>query len=170
MKKHLYFLFEEMEFHIKNGKSAICGSSWDGPCFGGHDVWINNYSSQRHSSSSNFCYSSECPLICNNSNDSWSCGRSYLAGSFDEWLRTEIEVYQLTYSINRSNMSSTLTTITCYYSNNYWKFIGYCCDYNNNYYGCCQNNNTTPTNIKNLDYRIIILIVIAALVVISLIV
>ena len=70
-----------------------------GPSFGGgSDISICSNSNVDAFSYSYFCITFVCPDECITSSDSWSCGRSYLAGSFDGWLTSEIEVYQLSYT------------------------------------------------------------------------
>jgi hypothetical protein len=129
-----------LKFDSWQSSYSIYASYSSGPSFGGgYDIYICDNSNIQPSSSSYFCNSYECPSKCTDSSDSWHCERSYLAGSYEKWLTTEIEVYQLTDLNNSSIMSFTHTTtknaITCTNSYYSWTCNSYCCDYNNNYYG-----------------------------------
>ena len=96
-------VFNDQKFVINNNTwqntYAVYVSTGSGPTFGGgYDINICDNSNIVPYSSSYFCVSYVCPYQCTSSAHSWSCGRSYLAGSYDGWLTTEIEVFQLTIS------------------------------------------------------------------------
>ena len=109
-------VFNDQKFVISSNTwqndYAIFGSSGSGPTFGGgFDIHICDNSNIASCSSSYFCITFVCPGECINSSDSWNCGRSYLAGSYDGWLTTEIEVFQLTNSVYTLSASSVTTKV-----------------------------------------------------------
>jgi hypothetical protein len=80
------------KFLVYKTNEAIFGYSGYGPTFGLRDFIIKNRSDINKGSFSWFCSSYQCP-------PGYSRGyytRSFLAGSEDDWLTTEIEVYQIT--------------------------------------------------------------------------
>ncbi len=124
-----------LKFDSWQSSYAVYASQYAGPSFGGgNDIYICDNSNIQSSSYSYFCTSYECSSACTNSRDSWSCGRSYLAGSYDGWLTTEIEVFEIT------NSTTTVSMNTCYYFTWSWPCADSCCISRNNYFKCCQNN------------------------------
>jgi hypothetical protein len=83
------------KFMITQPQTAIAGTSFHGPYFGGSnkkggDILIYDGSDINTGSFTKLCTSYECP-----SGFSVNDDLKYLAGSFDKWLTTEIEVYQI---------------------------------------------------------------------------
>lgn len=81
-------------FKVKNAEKAVYINSSYGPAFGqGCDIYICNQSNIHMHSYSNFGVSYELSegLECGSDN-----AKNFLAGNFNEWLTTEIEVYQIT--------------------------------------------------------------------------
>ncbi len=80
------------KFMVTQPRWAIIGPSTYGPIFGtGHDISIIDKSNINTGSYTNFCYSYLCP-------SGYSLGASsnaFLAGTYDGWLTSEIEVYQI---------------------------------------------------------------------------
>jgi hypothetical protein len=64
-----------------------------GPYFGFYDIYICDQSNSISQSSSNLCYTYDCPVECSRS--STICSTSYLAGSATGWYTIEIEVFQM---------------------------------------------------------------------------
>ena len=78
------------KFLVTNPSCAIHGGSVFGPAFGGaHDIEIIDKSNINVGSYTNLGDSYEAPF------DDSDRNRYFLAGSFNEWLTVEIEVYQL---------------------------------------------------------------------------
>jgi hypothetical protein len=79
-------------FTVKVATSALYGYSSYGPIFGsGHDIVIHNQSNANIGSQSNFGHSYNLP-------DGYTKGgnaKDFLAGSYNQWTTTEIEVYQI---------------------------------------------------------------------------
>ncbi len=85
------------KYRVTTITHALTGYSTQGPTFGATSesaIQINEDSNIKTGSHTYFCEYYECPL-------GYSPGtvsdytRSYLAGNYDNWLATEIEVYQL---------------------------------------------------------------------------
>ena len=81
------------KFTIKNDACSLYGNSGYGPIFGkGHDLLICNESNIKTGSFTDFGYSYNSP-------DGYSYGgnntKSFLAGNYNQWTTTEIEVYQI---------------------------------------------------------------------------
>ena len=80
------------KFTIKNAKYAIHGNLGLGPTFGGgHDLCVCDQSNIRTGSYSNFGFSYNLPdgsIYGGNAKD-------FLAGNYNQWTITEIEVYQI---------------------------------------------------------------------------
>ena len=84
---------ESNKFKIKNAEKAFYRNVCYGPAFGGGcDIYICSQSNVHMYSYSNFGDSYDLP-------DGYKFGsleaKSYLAGNYNEWLVTEIEVYQI---------------------------------------------------------------------------
>ncbi len=79
-------------FIVKNAVNALYGNSGDGPIFGGgHDIFIRNQSNTNMGSYSNFGNSY-------NLLDGYTHGgnaKDFLAGNYNQWTTSEIEVYQI---------------------------------------------------------------------------
>ena len=60
--------------------------------FGYNDLEICDQSFSTASSTSNLCYSYDCPVGCSYGT---TCSQSFLAGSYNGWFTDEIEVFQL---------------------------------------------------------------------------
>ncbi len=71
---------------VKNEKYAINGNSKIGPSFGYIDIRINDRSDINTGSRAIFCSFYQCPP---------GFTTSLLAGSYDKWLTSEIEVYSI---------------------------------------------------------------------------
>jgi hypothetical protein len=79
------------KFTVKLAEHALYGNSRYGPTFGIHDIHICNHSNTKIGSNSNFGHSYNLP-------GGYIYGKNtehFLAGNYDEWTTTEIEVYQL---------------------------------------------------------------------------
>ncbi len=77
------------KFMIKNEKYSIYGHPNYGPTFGsGHDIFIKDKSNINIGSFTNLGWAYHYPP---ENEDNYS----FLAGSYDDWLTTEIEVYQI---------------------------------------------------------------------------
>jgi hypothetical protein len=75
------------KFMVENANNAIFGNTRFGPTFG-HDIVITDKSNTSIGSWTNLGNKYHYPP---ENGD----GRSFLAGSYDQWLTTEIEVYQI---------------------------------------------------------------------------
>ena len=87
--------FECNKFMVKNANVAngTNGTSAYGPTFGaGHDIYIINNSNANMGSSSNFGHSYSLP---DNIVYGTDIAKNFLAGNHNQWLVTEIEVYQI---------------------------------------------------------------------------
>ncbi len=82
------------KFTVKVATNALYGHSGYGPIFGsgsGHDIYICNQSNTNIGSISNFGSSYNLPYgYTYNGN-----ARDFLAGNYNQWKTTEIEVYQI---------------------------------------------------------------------------
>ena len=79
------------KFTIKLGEYALFGSKNHGPTFGGgHDIYICNHSNTSKGSYTRFGHSYFLPV-----RYSYADARGFLAGNYNEWLASEIEVYQI---------------------------------------------------------------------------
>ncbi len=80
------------KFTIKQTEYALQGNSGYGPTFGyGYDIYICNQSNTKMGSYCNFGYSYNLP-------DGYTYNgnaRDFLAGNYNQWKTTEIEVYQI---------------------------------------------------------------------------
>jgi hypothetical protein len=80
------------KFMIEAAPYAIFGNPLYGPAFGlGHDIVVRNRSDINVGSNTAFCGTYQCP-------SGYTYGdytKSFLAGNYNNWLSTEIEVYQL---------------------------------------------------------------------------
>ncbi len=80
------------KFTVKVATSALVGNSGYGPTYGdGHDIVICNQSNTNTGSYSEFGPSYNLP-------DGYTCdgnARDFLAGNYNQWTTTEIEVYQI---------------------------------------------------------------------------
>ncbi len=79
------------KFTVKYAERALYGYSSYGPSFGYNDICILNESNTKMGSSSNFGDSYNLPngyTYGENAND-------FLAGNWNKWITTEIEVYQI---------------------------------------------------------------------------
>jgi hypothetical protein len=84
---------DSLVFMVKDAKHAVFGRSDLGPTFGnGYDICIKDYSNIQTGSFTNLCYSYKCPPVYTTRNDDT---KSFLAGNYNNWLTTEIEVYQI---------------------------------------------------------------------------
>jgi hypothetical protein len=63
-----------------------------GAYFGFNDLYICDQSFALSSSTSNLCYTYDCPVGCSYET---TCSQSYLAGSYSSWYTDEIEVFQM---------------------------------------------------------------------------
>ncbi len=85
------------KYKVTTISEALTGYSTQGPTFGAvteSAVQINEDSNIKIGSHTNFCEYYECPL--GYSPDTVNeATKSYLAGNYNNWLATEIEVYQL---------------------------------------------------------------------------
>jgi hypothetical protein len=80
------------KFLIVDASDAIFGNPLYGPAFGlGHDIVVRNRSDINVGSNTAFCGTYQFPSGYTYGNSTFS----FLAGSYDKWLSTEIEVYQL---------------------------------------------------------------------------
>jgi hypothetical protein len=81
------------KFQIIKAESAIFGWSVYGPTFGGgFDIYIKDRSNIHAGSYSNLGNSYQCPTGYSHGNKNTKC---FLAGTYDGWLTTEIEIHQL---------------------------------------------------------------------------
>ena len=91
----LYSIVKSSPFTIKNAKYAIHGNLGLGPTFGGgHDLCVCDQSNIRTGSYSNFGFSYNLPdgsIYGGNAKD-------FLAGNYNQWTITEIEVYQISWT------------------------------------------------------------------------
>ncbi len=79
------------KFTVKNAQYALQGNSGYGPIFGGNYICICNQSNTNIGSVSNFGHSYNLP-------DGYTYGgnaKDFLAGNYNQWTTTEIEVYQI---------------------------------------------------------------------------
>ena len=80
------------KFTVKKTESAIIGYLRYGPTFGaGHDIYICNQSNTTVGSYCDFGDSYDLP----NGYTYGGNAQSFLAGNFNQWTTTEIEVYQI---------------------------------------------------------------------------
>ena len=80
------------KFTVKNSVQALFGYASFGPTFGGgHDIHICDQSNTNIGSNSNFGHSFN---LSNGYTYRWNA-REFLAGNYDKWITTEIEVYQI---------------------------------------------------------------------------
>ncbi len=77
---------------IIRAEYAIRCSPDYGPTFGGHDIYIVDRSDTQGGSCSNLGHSYQCPPGYSYGTENTIC---FLAGTYNRWLTTEIEVYQL---------------------------------------------------------------------------
>ncbi len=78
---------------IIRAEYAIYGGPGYGPTFGGgHDIYIADRSDTQVGSYSNLDHSYQCPTGYSYGKENIKC---FLAGTYNGWLTTEIEVYQL---------------------------------------------------------------------------
>jgi hypothetical protein len=63
-----------------------------GPYFGYNDLYVSDQSFSTASSTSNLCYTYDCPVGCSYGT---TCSQSYLAGSYSGWYTDEIEVFEM---------------------------------------------------------------------------
>jgi hypothetical protein len=63
-----------------------------GPYFGYNDLYVCDQSFSSSSSTSNLCYTYDCPVGCSYGT---TCSQSYLAGSYGSWYTDEIEVFEI---------------------------------------------------------------------------
>jgi hypothetical protein len=68
--------------------------------FGYNDLYVNDNSFSTGSSTTNLCYTFDCPVGCSYGD---SCSQTYLAGRFSTWYTDEIEVFEM--------LSPTTTTV-----------------------------------------------------------
>ena len=81
------------KFTVKSAVYALAGISSCGPIFGGgHDIYIRNESNKTTGSHSDFGHSYNLP----NEYTYGGNAQSFLAGNFNEWTASEIEVFQIT--------------------------------------------------------------------------
>ena len=59
---------------------------------GYNDLYVTDQSFSSSGSSSNLCYTYDCPVGCTYGS---TCAQSYLAGSYSSWYTDEIEVFQM---------------------------------------------------------------------------
>ncbi len=87
-------IFESNKYMIKaaNVGNGLYGQSEYAPTFGGHDIYINNNSNVTVGSYCNFGHSYSLPdnIVYGTDN-----AKTFLAGNYNQWLTTEIEVYQI---------------------------------------------------------------------------
>jgi hypothetical protein len=80
------------KFTVKQAQYALIGNTGYGPIFGGAgDIYICNQSNTNIGSYSNFGVSYNLP-------DGYTYNRNaknFLAGNYDQWKTTEIEVYEI---------------------------------------------------------------------------
>ena len=85
-------------FMIQNSEYAICGYSAYGPIFGGgasgHDILIVDNSDKNKGSFTHFGSCFLTPAGKTGTNDTT---KSFFAGTYADWLTTEIEVYRIKY-------------------------------------------------------------------------
>jgi hypothetical protein len=80
------------KFTVKSAVDALHGNSGYGPTFGGgHDIRICNKSNTNFGSYSEFGHSYNLP----NGYTYGGNARDFLAGNYNQWKTTEIEVYQI---------------------------------------------------------------------------
>jgi hypothetical protein len=79
------------QFTVKVAANALIGNTGYGPIFGGNDICIRNQSNTNIGSQSNFGYSFNLP----NGYTYNGNAREFLAGYYNQWTTTEIEVYQI---------------------------------------------------------------------------
>ncbi len=79
------------KFTVKKAQYALIGYSGYGPIFGGYDIYIYNQSNTNMGSYSNFGHSYNLP----NGYTFGGNAREFLAGNYNQWTTTEIEVYQI---------------------------------------------------------------------------
>jgi hypothetical protein len=79
------------QFKITKPQYAIFGGSYGGPNFGVGDFEIRDRSDINTGSWTRFCFTYQCPS--GYSFDEYT--KSFLAGSYNKWLTSEIEVYQI---------------------------------------------------------------------------
>jgi hypothetical protein len=80
------------KFTVKEATSALYANSGYGPTFGGgHDICIHNQSNTNIGSYSNFGNSYNLP----NGYTYNGNAKDFLAGSYNQWTTTEIEVYKI---------------------------------------------------------------------------
>ncbi len=75
------------KFMVRNATYAIYGNPNYGPTFGNSDICIKDESNIKVGSSTNFGFAYHYPENVDS--------KSFLAGSYIEWLTTEIEVFQM---------------------------------------------------------------------------
>ena len=81
------------KFSVKNSQYAVYGDGNYGPSFGTNtDISIRNESNSHYGSYCNFGYYYNLP---NGYTTGQSNSQSYLAGNFNQWLTTEIEVHKI---------------------------------------------------------------------------
>ncbi len=80
------------KFTVKVAKHALCGNSSYGPTFGHWDIYICNQSNTNFGNYSNFGSSYNLPVGYTKGGNA----KDFLAGNYDQWTTTEIEVYQIT--------------------------------------------------------------------------
>ncbi len=78
------------KFTVKQAQYALIGNSSYGPIFG-NDIVICNQSNTNTGSYSNFGHSYNLP----NGYTYGGNAKDFLAGNYDQWTTTEIEVYQI---------------------------------------------------------------------------
>ena len=83
------FSFKD-KFTVKSATNALAGFSTFGPTFGANDIYICNQSNTTVGSCSNFGHSYNLPYGYTYEGNA----QSFLAGNYDKWKTTEIEVYQ----------------------------------------------------------------------------
>ncbi len=79
------------KFTIKQTEYALYGNSNYGPIFGGNDICICNQSDTNMGSFCNFGHSYNFPDGYTNGGNA----KDFLAGNYNQWTTTEIEVYQI---------------------------------------------------------------------------
>ncbi len=79
------------KFTVKVARGALIGNTRYGPIFGGDDIYICNQSNTNFGSFSNFGNSYNLP----NGYTYGGNAKDFLAGNYNKWTTTEIEVYQI---------------------------------------------------------------------------
>ena len=75
-----------------SGQYALYIYSSYGAYFGYNDLYVSDQSFSSSSSTSNLCYTYDCPVGCTYGS---TCAQSYLAGSYSSWYTDEIEVFEM---------------------------------------------------------------------------